>query len=185
MNIVNKALYFATAAHAAIDQRRKYTGEDYIVHPIEVADILKDYHYDEFGEKFDLVLSAALCHDLIEDTAITKSFILNHFGYEVSELVWELTNESNPNDGNRTQRKKKDLGKTKTISFEAKMIRLADIHSNCRTIFEYDKDFAKVYIQEKFDILELMPECQHTQLFKIVEGGLNAWNEELYLNPFD
>jgi guanosine-3',5'-bis(diphosphate) 3'-pyrophosphohydrolase len=185
MDIVDRAFYFATAAHAAIDQRRKYTGEDYIVHPIEVVDILKDYHYDEFGEKFDLVLSAAYMHDLIEDTAITRSFILNHFGWEISELVWELTNESTPNDGNRAQRKKKDLEKTKTISFEAKMIRLADIHSNCRTIFQYDKDFAKVYIQEKFDILELMPECQHTPLFKIVEDGLNTMIKELYLNPFE
>jgi (p)ppGpp synthase/HD superfamily hydrolase len=38
-DITHKALEFATVAHAG--QKRKYTGEDYIVHPIEVMEIIK------------------------------------------------------------------------------------------------------------------------------------------------
>ena len=40
MNKVERARIFATAAHAAVDQRRKYTNEPYIVHPTEVAAIV-------------------------------------------------------------------------------------------------------------------------------------------------
>ena len=39
MDIVEKARVFATAAHSAVAQLRKYTGEPYIVHPAEVVSI--------------------------------------------------------------------------------------------------------------------------------------------------
>lgn len=40
-DLESRALAFATAAHASIDQRRKYTGESYIVHPIAVAEVVR------------------------------------------------------------------------------------------------------------------------------------------------
>jgi len=43
LTIVDKARYFATAAHAAVGQKRKYSDDDYIVHPIRVANLVKQY----------------------------------------------------------------------------------------------------------------------------------------------
>lgn len=45
MKIVDKARVFATAAHAATRQKRKYTGEPYINHPQEVVTILENAGY--------------------------------------------------------------------------------------------------------------------------------------------
>ena len=47
MNIVERALIFATAAHAAVGQKRKYTGEDYIVHPIAVMELVRSVPHDD------------------------------------------------------------------------------------------------------------------------------------------
>ena len=62
MELISKALKFSTAAHAAVGQKRKYTGEDYIVHPIAVSEIVA-----AFGGSKEMV-AAALLHDTLEDT---------------------------------------------------------------------------------------------------------------------
>ena len=55
---------FAIEAHG--DQRRKYTGEPYVVHPIQVADIL-----EKEVEATTEMLAAAILHDVVEDTPVT------------------------------------------------------------------------------------------------------------------
>ena len=60
---ITRAYYFAKRAHEG--QKRK-SGDDYIVHPIAVAEILVDLGLDT-----DTVI-AALLHDVIEDTAVTE-----------------------------------------------------------------------------------------------------------------
>ena len=62
MSIITQALTFAYNAHKLIDQRRKYTDEPYIVHPIAVADIVEQYGGSENQ------IAAALLHDVVEDT---------------------------------------------------------------------------------------------------------------------
>lgn len=47
MTLPDRALAFATRAHGAIDHRRKYTGEAYIVHPIAVAEIVRSVSHTE------------------------------------------------------------------------------------------------------------------------------------------
>lgn len=47
MDVVERALIFATAAHAAVGQKRKYTGEDYIVHPIAVMELVRSVPHDD------------------------------------------------------------------------------------------------------------------------------------------
>lgn len=75
---VNKAYEFAASAHTG--QQRK-SGDPYIVHPLEVAQILSDMHMDHE------CLMAALMHDVIEDTGIPKHTISKEFGDEVANLV--------------------------------------------------------------------------------------------------
>jgi (p)ppGpp synthase/HD superfamily hydrolase len=185
MNIKEKARVFATAAHGAINHRRKYTGEPYIVHPVEVAEIVEfNYRFDatislDHIKSIDYVIAASYLHDVIEDTAITEENLLNEFPFGVVRLVVELTNVSKPEDGNRKARKTLDLMKTACTSFDAKMIRLADITSNIRTIFSCDRGFARVYVAEKLAMLDVMKECKETKLFKELETSLILMQQEL------
>lgn len=71
---------YAFGAHAHAGQKR-VSGEPYIYHPLEVASILADMHMDH------QTLSAALLHDVIEDTPTAKREISRKFGKSVAELV--------------------------------------------------------------------------------------------------
>ncbi|HEY3326052.1 MAG TPA: bifunctional (p)ppGpp synthetase/guanosine-3',5'-bis(diphosphate) 3'-pyrophosphohydrolase [Novimethylophilus sp.] len=75
---VMAAYRFSAAAHEG--QLRK-SGEPYISHPVTVASILAELHLDAQA------LMAALLHDVMEDTAITKQQIAEQFGKTVAELV--------------------------------------------------------------------------------------------------
>ena len=76
------ALEFALDAHK--NQKRK-SGEDYIVHPILVAAITASISNDE------IMVQAALLHDVVEDTRYELADILQNFGKEVAYLVEGLT----------------------------------------------------------------------------------------------
>ncbi|GAO35960.1 guanosine-3',5'-bis(diphosphate) 3'-pyrophosphohydrolase [Sulfuricella sp. T08] len=75
---IEAAYHLSDSAHAG--QFRK-SGEPYISHPLAVAEILADWHLDAQA------LMAALLHDVMEDTAITKQEIGEKFGKAVAELV--------------------------------------------------------------------------------------------------
>jgi guanosine-3',5'-bis(diphosphate) 3'-pyrophosphohydrolase len=75
---LESAYHFSKAAHEG--QFRK-SGEPYISHPLAVADILAQWHMDPQA------LTAALLHDVTEDTEITKTEISRNFGRPVAELV--------------------------------------------------------------------------------------------------
>lgn len=79
---IRSAYEFAKKAHHG--QMRK-TGEEYITHPVAVAQILLELGADEE------TLIAALLHDTVEDTGITSKDIEKLFGKKVSELVDGLT----------------------------------------------------------------------------------------------
>jgi (p)ppGpp synthase/HD superfamily hydrolase len=150
MTIVDRARVFATAAHAAVGQVRKYTFEPYIVHPAEVVSIVKTVPHTE------AMLAAAWLHDVVEDTAVTMEVIRKEFGTEVADLVGWLTDVSRPEDGNRVYRKELDRLHTAAAPAEAQTVKLADLISNTRTITKYDKGFAKTYLEEKRLLLSVM-----------------------------
>src|ERR1022692_2657590 len=75
---VRRAYFFAEQAH--VGQRRS-TGEAYVTHPLAVANILADMHMDHQS------LMAAMLHDVIEDTGISKAALGAQFGEAVAELV--------------------------------------------------------------------------------------------------
>ena len=76
--LVERAFQFSDSAHRG--QFRK-SGEPYITHPLAVASILSQWRLDAQG------LAAALLHDVMEDTAITKSEIETSFGKPVADMV--------------------------------------------------------------------------------------------------
>ena len=156
MTMVEKARVFATAAHAAVAQLRKYTNEPYIVHPAEVVSIVKRVpHTDE-------MLAAAWLHDVVEDTGVTIETIRAEFGETVAELVGWLTDVSRPDHGNRAARKAVDRAHTAMAPAEAQTVKLADLISNTRSIMEHDEKFAKTYLEEKRLLLEVMTKGDST-----------------------
>lgn len=146
--LVAKALEFATYAHGSINHVRKYSGEPYINHPIEVMGIVKSVpHTDE-------MLAAALLHDTIEDTAVTLDDLKREFGNDVAAMVLELTDQCH--DGNRATRKAAEAARLATISTDAQTVKLADFISNTQSIVTNDPGFAKVYLREKLQVLTNM-----------------------------
>ena len=75
---LQSAYLFSESAHQG--QFRK-SGDPYISHPIAVAKILTQWHLDSQA------LTAALLHDVMEDTAVTKNEISDKFGKHVADLV--------------------------------------------------------------------------------------------------
>lgn len=149
MNIELKALSFAYKAH--INQKRKYTGEPYITHPVAVAGILKDAGF--INEE---IIAAALLHDVVEDTPVIIEEIARNFGVQVAKLVDEVTDVSAPEDGNRKARKKLDLEHLAKASSLGQNIKLADLIHNTPSICQHDKGFAKKYLQEKEELLKVL-----------------------------
>ena len=151
MNVVQKAQVFAIAAHSAVQQKRKYTNEPYIVHPAEVAKIVAGVP----GSTPDMV-AAAWLHDVVEDTGCTYTDIHMAFGIDIATLVGWLTDVSKPEDGNRAVRKAMDRAHTAEAPAEAQTIKLADLISNSKSIMEHDPAFAKTYLEEKRLLLAVM-----------------------------
>lgn len=75
---VKKAYFYASNAH--LGQFRS-SGDPYVSHPIAVAKILADFKMDED------CLTAAILHDVIEDSGIPKSYLKNEFNIDVANLV--------------------------------------------------------------------------------------------------
>lgn len=151
-----RARRFAADAHGSTGQRRKYTGEPYIVHPIAVAEIVR------FVPHSKEMIAAALLHDVVEDTPITAAEIFSEFGSFVGELVEWLTDVSKPSDGNRRARKHLDLLHTAQAPPAAKTVKLADLIDNSRTIEKHDPSFSRVYLREKMALLEVLEEGDAT-----------------------
>jgi (p)ppGpp synthase/HD superfamily hydrolase len=150
MTMVERARVFATAAHAAVGQVRKYTFEPYIVHPAEVAKIVRDAGGSE------AMVAAAWLHDTVEDTGVTIETIRAEFGVEVAELVGWLTDVSRPEHGNRAHRKALDRAHSAAAPAEAQTVKLADLIANTRSIMAHDAAFAKTYLEEKRLLLAVM-----------------------------
>ena len=159
-HLIQAAAALAGYAHGTVNQKRKYTNEPYIVHPMEVAEIVASVTNDSE------MIAAAWLHDVVEDTP----FDLDHVGdwmmdygkasaigaWKVGQYVYELTEQSKPEDGNRAARKRIDREFLAKSTPEAATIKLADLISNTSTICEYDPGFARVYMREKRDLLEVL-----------------------------
>jgi len=142
------ALGFAACAHK--DQKRKYTNEPYITHCKAVMEIVAQ-HTDDMA-----TICAAVLHDTVEDTSVTREDIALVFGEAVAALVMEVTDASKPEDGNRAARKQIDREHLAKSSPEGATIKLADLINNTSSIVKYDKDFAQIYLREKEAVLPFL-----------------------------
>lgn len=193
MNLEDRALAFARAAHG--EQKRKYTGNPYIEHPIRVAQLVK-----EAGGTEEMI-AAAYLHDVVEDVHLGTfadlgdqfkyqwvckigstdnweklQIIKMLFGRKVASLVEMVTDVSLPADGNRKARKQKDLEHLAQASPEGKTIKLADLIDNSRDIVKNDPDFAKVYMREKAALLPVLI-GGNDKLWMTAKTIVKAWEE--------
>jgi (p)ppGpp synthase/HD superfamily hydrolase len=153
-DLLIRAFQFAQAAHAEVEQTRKYTGEPYIVHPVEVAEIVFNQSNTD-----DSQVAAAFLHDTVEDTRVTIRMVHAQFGADVGTLVDWLTDISKSSDGNRATRKAIDRAHSARAPARAQTVKVADLISNTRSITEYDPNFAVVYITEKSLLLDALTDA--------------------------
>ena len=126
--MIDKAITFATHAHEG--QLRKGTQRPFILHPLEVGDIVGTMTEDEE------IISAAILHDTIEDCeGVTEEIIRVEFSPRVANLV---AGESEDKSKSWMERKSHTIEKLKTAPKEIQMIGLADKLSNMRDI---DRDY--------------------------------------------
>ena len=85
---VKKAYEVADKLHSG---QFRESGEPYIIHPLAVASILSEMHADTD------TLCAALLHDTLEDTPVTKEAIAHEFNTDVANLVDGVTKISKMN----------------------------------------------------------------------------------------
>ena len=82
ISTITNVYEFAADAHRG---QKRYSGEPYITHPVTVASMVADMRLDEEA------ISAALLHDVIEDTPVTLRNIEDAFGDNIAGLVEGLT----------------------------------------------------------------------------------------------
>ena len=76
--LILKAYQYAKEHHS---KQKRLSGEDYIIHPLNVANILCQIELD------DETICAALLHDVIEDTDVTQEDLVKEFGEEIGTIV--------------------------------------------------------------------------------------------------
>lgn len=148
MSLIERARAFAIEAHG--DQKRKYTGEPYVVHTQQVADIVQRAGGDP------CMVAAAHLHDVVEDTPTTIEQVREAFGPEVARLVLGMTDQVPLSLGNRRARKRAESDRLGAADGRVQTIKLADIISNTPSIAEHDPGFAKVYLAEMRYLVPLL-----------------------------
>jgi guanosine-3',5'-bis(diphosphate) 3'-pyrophosphohydrolase len=113
-----RAIHFAADRHR--DQRRKgLDASPYINHPIAVAELLASVA----GVEEPHVLQAAVLHDVVEDTETSLDELADRFGPRVAAIVGEVSDDK---DLDWDDRKEEQVRGAKSLSPEAKLIRVAD-----------------------------------------------------------
>lgn len=132
--LITKA--YETAKKYHVDQYRK-SGEDYIRHPLAVANALADLQIDS------TTITAALLHDIIEDTALKIEEVEKEFGKEISSLIDGVTKLSHLKFKSREEQQAETLRKmliAMAKDIRVILIKLADRLHNMQTISHLPKE---------------------------------------------
>ena len=146
MTYISNAMQFAMKKHTG--QLRRYTNEPYWGHLAEVAGIVAMTPLCTPQQ-----LQVAWLHDTIEDTDAKFGELVCSFGLIVAQGVNFLTDRE---EGNRKTRKALACKRLATAPSYLQTIKYADGLSNLRSIMVHDRKFAKVYVQEWKDLLNVM-----------------------------
>ncbi|MBO6177743.1 MAG: bifunctional (p)ppGpp synthetase/guanosine-3',5'-bis(diphosphate) 3'-pyrophosphohydrolase [Selenomonadaceae bacterium] len=145
-SLMRKAYELAKSAH---EGQTRVSGEAYIIHPMHVAEILTKLHID------DVTITAALLHDVVEDTTYTLEQLQEMFGAEVAMLIDGVTKLGRIEYKSKEELqlenyRKMFLAMAKDI--RVIMIKLADRLHNMRTLKYMREDKQKRIAKETIEV---------------------------------
>jgi GTP diphosphokinase / guanosine-3',5'-bis(diphosphate) 3'-diphosphatase len=146
LDVLARAYRFSAASHQG---QQRASGEPYLSHPLEVANLLVDFKMDV------TTVTAGLLHDVLEDTTATKADLEREFGGEIAELVDGVTKIGKLAFSSREERQAENFRKMLVAmarDLRVLMIKLADRLHNMRTLDYLPPDRAKKIAQETLDI---------------------------------
>ena len=123
--VTHKALQFAIKAHSG-QVRKREPHLPMVIHPISVANILRDYGCD------DNVIAAGYLHDVVEDTSYTLEDIRKEFGEDIEHLVEVATEPDKSLEWE--ERKQHTIDTVKNLSAREKLVIMADKINNIEEI---------------------------------------------------
>lgn len=143
---IRHAYLYSEQAH---DGQKRRSGEPYITHPLQVAEILADMRMDHQS------LMAAMLHDVIEDTGIAKDALEHQFGSAVAELVDGVSKLTHISFETRAEAQAENFQKmTLAMARDIRVIivKLADRLHNMRTIGSLSPEKRRRIARETLDI---------------------------------
>ncbi len=146
LELIEAAYHMAEQAHTG---QVRSSGDDYITHPLEVAHILADMHLDYQS------IIAAMLHDVIEDTSVSKEEIAEHFGEKVAELVDGVSKLAQLKFESRAEAQAENLRKMMLAmarDIRVILVKLADRLHNMRTLSALSRDKQRRIALETLEI---------------------------------
>lgn len=146
VNQVRRAYFFAEQAH---EGQKRRSGDDYVTHPLAVAQILSEMHMDHQS------LMAAMLHDVIEDTGITKTAIKAQFGNTVADLVDGVSKLNKITFASRAEAQAENFQKMALAmakDLRVILVKIADRLHNMRTLGVMPAEKRRRIARETLDI---------------------------------
>ena len=146
VSLIRKAWEFCVQHHAG---QARASGEPYIIHPLEVAEVLAEMKLDATA------IAAGLLHDSVEDTPATSDEIAAHFGDQVAHIVEGVTKIDKIQFANREDRQAENVRKmllAMVTDVRVVLIKLADRLHNMRTLEHLKPDRQEAIARETMDI---------------------------------
>ena len=146
VELVRKAYELANAAHGG---QKRASGEDYIIHPLCVAKILTELQIDS------TTITAALLHDVVEDTTYSQAQMEDIFGTEVAMLIDGVTKLGKIKYQSREEQQSENYRKlflAMAKDIRVIMIKLADRLHNMRTLKFVKEEKQKRIAKETIEV---------------------------------
>ena len=146
LDMLRRAYFFSALHHKG---QTRASGEPYLVHPLEVANILADMRLDEVS------VATGLLHDVLEDTLADRETLVEHFGEEVTHLVEGLTKLAQVSHQSKELQQAENVRKMLLAMVDdvrVVLIKLADRLHNMRTLQYLKPEKRKRIAQETIDI---------------------------------
>src|SRR2546422_1013709 len=146
VDLLRRAYLFAAREHKG---QKRASGESYLVHPLEVANILADMRLDEVS------VATGLLHDVVEDTLVDLDTIREYFGEEITHLVDGLTKIAQISNVSREEQQAENVRKMVLAMVDdvrVVLVKLADRLHNMRTLHYLPLEKRKRIAQETMDI---------------------------------
>ncbi|MBA4185098.1 MAG: bifunctional (p)ppGpp synthetase/guanosine-3',5'-bis(diphosphate) 3'-pyrophosphohydrolase [Acidobacteria bacterium] len=146
IDLIRRAYLFSALHHRG---QKRASGEPYLVHPLEVADILAEMRLDEMS------VSTGLLHDVVEDTLIDLDTIREYFGDEITRLVDGLTKIAHISNLSKEKQQAENVRKmvlAMITDVRVVLIKLADRLHNMRTMQFLKPEKRARISQETLDI---------------------------------